>query len=212
MTDVIPGIYENDIVEVEAKIKVVAPYVNSIQLDISDGSFVSKISVCDPELLKKVTLNYPDIIFEAHLMVSKPEKYIRPYADIGFKRLIAHLESDDPRLFIDEARYENIEIGLAIDAPTDIETIEPFLDELDFVLVMTATAGASGQQLLPETIEKIRRIHESYPNLPIEVDCGINDKTSKAVKDAGAVRLVVTSFIFAKPQDIEKSISLILSS
>jgi ribulose-phosphate 3-epimerase len=197
MIDVIPGIYDKDEAEVRRKIALVAPYVSWIQIDFSDGTLVPKISLTDIAVLEKIIKEYPSLSFEAHLMVDHPEKYVRDLSGAGFKRLIAHVESADPRLFLEEAEYESIEVGMAIDGPTDFEQIEPYLDNVDFVLVITSEMGASGQPFQPETVDKVKQIHENLPDLPIEVDCGINDKTARMARDAGATRLAVTSYLFS---------------
>ncbi len=200
MIDIIPGILEKDWVEIERKITLVAPYVSWVQIDIADNTLVPNQTFLDfPQLPQTPQL-------EAHLMVANPEKYIRPLVDAGFKRLIAHLESSDPRLFLDQARFEHVEVGIAIDGPTEIEQIEPFLEEVDCVLVMMIEAGFSGQEFGQENIEKIKTIHQGFPNLPIEVDGGINEATAKLVKDAGATRLVSTSYLFKDPQKIAQAI------
>ena len=86
-----------------------------------------------------------DRSFEAHIMTASPEKLIKRLADAGFKRLIGHVEAHDPRQFLDEAEYESVEVGLALDGPSEVEIIEPYLDTIDVVLVMTIEAGFSGE-------------------------------------------------------------------
>lgn len=206
MIDVIPAIIEKDWAEIERKIKLAAPLVGSIQVDFADNTIVPNTTFLDLPAFAPLIQEYQAVAFEAHLMVANPHKLIRPAADSGFKRIIAHVESADPRLFLDEARYESVEVGMAIDGPTEIEQIEPFLEEVDFVLVMTIEAGFGGQPFLPETVEKIKAIHSHYPDLPIEVDGGINDKTVKLVKDAGATRLVSGSYLFKDPTHIAHAI------
>lgn len=203
MIDVIPGILEKDFAEIERRIRMVTPYVSWVQIDVADNTLVPNETFLQfdqfNQLAKLVQL-------EAHLMVAEPEKYIRPLADAGFKRLIAHVESHDPRRFLDEATYESVEAGIAIDGSTELEAVEPFLESVDVVLVMTIEAGFSGQQLMPETLEKIKKIHENFPDLAIEVDGGINDKTAKLVRDAGATRLVSTSYLFRDPTQVASAI------
>lgn len=203
MVDVIPGILEKDFAEIERRVKLVAPYVSWVQIDVADNTLVPNETLVKfdqfDQLAKLVQL-------EAHLMVAEPEKYIRPLADSGFKRLIAHVEAHDPRRFLDEAKYESVEVGMAIDGPTELEVIEPFLDSIDVVLVMTIEAGFSGQQLMPETLEKIKTIRRNFPDLPIAVDGGINEATARLVRDAGATRLVSTSYLFRDPEHIAEAI------
>lgn len=203
MIDVIPGILEKEWSTIEAKLLLVVPYVEWVQIDIADNTLVPNETILDfaefAALAQKTSL-------EAHLMVAQPEKYIKPLVDAGFKRIIAHVEADDPRLFLEKAKFESIEVGLALDGPTEIDQIEPFLDEIDTVLIMTIEAGFSGQELLPETVDKIKVIHQNFPDLPIEVDGGINQKSAKIVIDAGATRLVSTSYLFKDPGGIAQAI------
>lgn len=206
MIDIIPGILEKDFSEVERRVKLVAAYVSWVQIDVADNTLVPNETFLKFDQFVQLGKLDKAPSLEAHLMVAEPEKYIRPLADAGFKRLIAHVEAHDPRRFLDEAKYESVEVGLAIDGPTDLEQIEPFLEEIDVVLVMTIEAGFSGQQLMPETLEKIKTIRRNFPDLPIAVDGGINDKTARLVRDAGATRLVSTSYLFKDPANIAAAI------
>ena len=194
MLDIIPGIFEKDFDEVVRKIDLVAAHVTSVQIDVADNTLVEAQSFLDFAKLAGVIAKYPHVSFEAHLMVTNPEKYIRPLVDAGFKRLIPHVESNDPRQFIADAAYESVEVGIGIDGPTEIEQIEPFLETIDLVLLMTAELG--GTLFLPETVEKIRSIKEHYPDVPMAVQGGMDDRTVKIVSDAGATRIVSTDYIF----------------
>jgi ribulose-phosphate 3-epimerase len=211
MIEIIPGILEKEWSEIERKIKLVAPYVSWVQIDIADNTLVTNITFLDFD--KNTFAQIPDwdimqknLSFEAHLMVANPEKYIHPLVDAGFKRLIAHIEANDPRRFLDTAHYESVEVGIAIDGTTELEQIEPFLEEVDVVLVMTIEAGFSGQPFLPETLEKVKSIRRNVPDLSVEVDGGIDDKTARLVKESGATRLVSTTYLFKSPREISQAI------
>jgi ribulose-phosphate 3-epimerase len=198
MIDVIPGINEPTLEEIERKIDLVVPHTPWVHIDFLDETLFPNTSYMDIEKLKPL-IDRSGLSFEAHLMVGKPEKYLKALADAGFKRVIIHVECDDPRLFLDEAQYESIEVGIAIDAATEIEALDPFLEEVDVALVMTVEAGASGAAFMPETVDKVRIIKEHFPTLVIEVDGGINDKTASVVREAGATRLVSTTYVFNDP-------------
>lgn len=201
MNDIIPGIYEKNLEDIQAKIAIAAPHVSWLHIDVADQTLVENESFRDFALWKAMP---EQCSFEAHLMVANPETYVRPLVEAGFKRLIAHVESQDPRRFIEMAQYEEIEVGLAIDGPTEFEMIEPFLEEIDVVLVMTIEAGFSGQPFLPETVEKIKLIHQNVPDLIIEVDGGITDQTAKICKESGANRFVSTSYLFSHKSQFQE--------
>ena len=203
MIEIIPGILEQEWSKIEERIRLAAPFTPWIQIDVADNTLVPNATFLDFEKFKPIAQKTS---LEAHLMVAHPEKYTRQLADSGFKRLIAHVEGADPRLFLDQARYESVEVGIAVDGPTEIEQLEPYLEEVDCVLVMLIEAGFSGQELQPENLEKIKTIHRNVPDLPIEVDGGINEVTARLVKDAGATRLVTTTYIYKDPQKIFEAI------
>lgn len=207
MIEVIPGILEQGWSEIERKVALVAPHVAWVQIDIADNTMVPMATFSDFSQFKSLTnstsrFNLSKLSLEAHLMVANPGKYIQPLVDSGFTRLIAHLEADDPRRFLDEVRYESVEVGVAIDGPTEFAEVEPFLEEVDLVLVMTAEVGLAGSPFLPEAVEKIKAIRRHLPDLPIEVEGGIDEVTAKIVKDAGATRLVLNTYIFKGSQKI----------
>lgn len=204
MVEVIPGINELEWPEIRRKMELVTGYVPWVQIDIADGTLVPNKTFLDFDKFREVSEN---ISLEAHLMVAHPEKYVKQLADVGFKRLIAHVEAVDPRLFLEEVQYESVEVGLAIDGPSEFDILEPFLNEIDMALVMTIEAGPSGQPFLPESVEKIRILRRNLPDLAIEVDGGITDKTASIVIEAGATRLVSTTFVFTHPQGVSAAIA-----
>ncbi len=207
MIEVIPGILEKDFGEIEKRVVLVTGLVEWVQIDFEDNTLVPNETFLDTARFKDLIAKYSNLSFEAHLMVDYPEKYIRPLIDVGFKRLIAHVEANDPRQFLDAAQYESVEVGLAIDGATEFNEIEPFLDAIDVALVMTIEAGFSGSPFLPETVEKIKTIHQNFPDLSIEVDGGINEQTVRLVKEAGATRIVSTSYLFKDPHNIAAAIA-----
>ena len=209
MAEVIPGILEKEWEMIEERLRLVTGLVDWVQIDFADNTMVPNTTFLDFSRFSRSPLSplsprFPSL--EAHFMVANPEKYIKAAADAGFKRLIAHVEAHDLRIFLDQVTYEHVEVGIAIDGPTEFEAIEPFLEEVDFVLVMMVEAGFSGGTFLPECIEKIKSIRSYFPDLPIEVSGGISDTTARLVREAGATRLVSTSYIFKDPANIAAAI------
>ena len=203
MVEIIPGILEKEWEMIEERLRLVTGLVEWVQIGFADNTMVPNTTFLD---FSRFSLLPQSPQLEAHLMVSQPEKYIKAAADAGFKRLIAHVEAHDPRVFLDQVKYEHVEVGIGIDGPTEFETVEPFLEEVDFVEVMMVEAGFSGGAFLPECVEKIKSIRSYLPDVPIEVSGGMTDKTARLVREAGATRLVANSFLFKSPANIRAAL------
>lgn len=193
MFEVIPGILEKDWDSIERKINLVLPFAKTIHIDILDGKFAPNTTFLDPAPFKK----YSDkIFFEVHLMVEEPINYLKPWADAGVRRFIGHVEKmSNQEEFVAQGQLLG-EVGLAIDGPTSIDSIKVPLSDLDYLLIMTITAGFSGQSFTVEYLEKVKAIRNQSVTIPIEVDGGINDQTILSARDAGVNRFAATSFIY----------------
>lgn len=208
---IVPGILEKEWEGVEEKVARAAPYAPWIHIDIADGTMVPAVTPIDFDKYAGLFTQYPHVSFEAHLLVANPDKYLKGLVDAGFKRLIFHVESNDPRRFLELVKFEEVEVGIAIDGPTEVVEVEPFLEEVDFVLVAAVEEGVSGQSFMPETVDKVKLLRQSYMDLPIVVVGGITPAIARTVIDAGATRLVSTSFLFGDEQDIGGRIELLRS-
>lgn len=202
MIEIIPAILEKDFGEIEKKIHLVEKLVSWIQIDIADGTLVPNTTFLDPEPFKKVTT---PVKFELHLMVKDPLRYVENFAKVGFKRFYAHVEGDFVEEYIQQGYKLGVEVGLAIDGPTDFEKIHPYIDNLNGVLVMAIDAGFSGRPYREDTIEKIKKIREIDMDIPITVDGAMNPENAKKVVTVGATRINSNSFLFSSP-DIGKAI------
>lgn len=213
--EIIPGILEKDWAEIEKKINLARQFSKTIHIDIIDGKFAPNTTFLDPLPFRPYT---KDILFEAHLMVDEPIEYLKPFADVGFRRFLGHIEKmSDQVEFVAEAQFLG-EVGLVIDTPSSIDVLDVPLDDLDCLLIMTVKAGFSGQEFMSDVLEKVKTLrsktlHEGQRKpFPIEVDGGINDKTVVDSIKSGANRFVATSFIFnsqnpqAQYQFLEKQI------
>lgn len=194
MIDVIPGILETEFEEIKRRVTKVAPYVEWVQIDLADGVLVDNETFMDPD-------SFADLAVpphrELHMMVEDPIDKVDEWVEAGFERLIAQIEGiGDPEAFIDAVQLHSLEVGLALDIDTPVSLIEDYLEILDVVLLMGVQAGYSGQEFNPQVLDKIRKIREIDEMVPIEIDGGINERTGRMCADAGATRLVSTSYIF----------------
>jgi len=196
--EILPGILEKDFDKILEKFNLVKDLVSWIHIDVLDNTLIPNETFNNWDRYREISSK---INLEAHLMVSDPAKYVQSMVSSGFKRLIAHSEGDTVRDFIQKARVCGVEVGVSIDGPSKFELIEPYLDEVDCVLVMMYKAGKSGQKFQPEQLEKIKKIKKEHPHLPVEVDGGTDDKTASLSIKAGATRLISTSFLFWENKD-----------
>jgi ribulose-phosphate 3-epimerase len=196
---VVPSVLTDDPKDFERKIRILEKLAEVIQVDIMDGEFVPNTSIGVSEVQR---VN-PRCRIEAHLMVKHPLKYIQSFARVGAFRIMAHVESDDKtREVINEIRQFNMEVGLALNPPTPVGKIKPFLDSLDAVLVMGVNPGFQGQEFITDILDKVRAVKDTHPEIIVEVDGGVNPDTGPALVEAGVDILNVGSYFF-KGQSFE---------
>ncbi|MCJ7572530.1 MAG: ribulose-phosphate 3-epimerase [Candidatus Thermoplasmatota archaeon] len=197
---IIPAIIAKSQKEFEEKINKVKDFVDIIQLDFMDGKFVPNSSI-------NFDFKIPssDCVFEAHLMIQDPLKWVEKY----YKKvdtILIHFEScKNPKKVIDIVKKKGKRIGFVLNPETPIDSIQNFLDDINQVLIMTVNPGFYGSPFLPEMIDKIKKLRKKCPNLDIEVDGGITDKTIGLVNEAGANLFVSGSYI-VKSDNIKKAI------
>jgi ribulose-phosphate 3-epimerase len=195
MVEVIPGILEQNFTEIVRKVRMVEEFIPWVQIDLLDGTLFGNTNFHNPEKFSEFRTA---VKLELHMMVKNPQQLVDAWAGAGIRRFIAHLEGlSDPEIFIAKVRSKNLQVGLALDIDTPVEKVKPFLPNIDVVLIMTIHTGKSGQAFQLSSLNKISKLREFSPDFPIEVDGGINLETGKKVVEAGATRLVSTSYIFS---------------
>lgn len=179
-------------------------------LDVMDGAFVPNITF-GPPIIKAIR-KCSDIVFDAHLMIQDPVRYIDAFVDAGCDYITVHCESEgDIHGAIARIRELGAIPGISINPETPFEKVEPYLDEVDMILVMTVHPGFGGQSFIEECVPKISMARDwalrNDRNLEISVDGGINADTGKLCVDAGATVLVAGSSLF-KLDDMAPEIAL----
>lgn len=173
-----------------------------LHIDVMDGHFVPNLSM-GPAVVASLR-NVTKLPLEVHLMVERPDRFFRPFAEAGGNTLIPHVEvTDDPRPWFAEVRRLNCRVGLAIRPDTPIERLAPYLSDIDIALCMTVFPGYAGQAFLPGSLDRIRQLRDLidriHPACELEVDGGINLETGGDTVSAGANVLVAATSIFQAP-------------
>ena len=173
-----------------------------LHIDVMDGHFVPNISLgaCVYKGLK----NKVDLVFDVHLMIKDPRKYAMDFIKAGADILTFHYEAldtkDEINELIDFIHQNNTKVGISIKPNTKVEVLDPILEKLDLVLVMSVEPGFGGQSFIPNALDKISYLknmkNKNGYNYEIEVDGGINKETSKLCVDAGVDVLVAGTYIY----------------
>ena len=169
---------------------------DELHLDVMDGHFVPNITF-GPFIVKAIK-RITELPLSAHLMITHPERYIEEFIFAGCSAICFHLEaSGDPTSIINTIHKNRAKAGLVINPDTPIKVVEPYLDRIDFVLIMSVHPGFAEQEFIVDIIPKIKVVRNLALKLDIAVDGGINDKTVDCVIEAGANIVVSASYIFS---------------
>lgn len=210
---IVPSILSANQDRLQKEINEVEEHSDLLQVDVMDNKFVPNITP-QAELLKKFVTKVP---LDIHLMVKEPsEEYIKTFTNSNRKlkinNITVHYEAcSNLEKTLSFIKKNNIIPCIAINPKTPLDKIKKILNKVGMVLIMTVEPGFSGQKFIEECMEKVKELRKLKPNIDIEVDGGINDKTAPIATKAGANVLVVSSFIF-KAKDKVKAIKDILKS
>ena len=170
-----------------------------LHVDVMDGLFVPSISYGMPVL--KAVRPHTDMFLDVHLMIEKPERYVEEFATCGADLVNFHLEAtEDVKGCIDKIRATGKKVGITIKPATPAETVEPYLELVDMVLVMTVEPGFGGQKLIPECLNKVAAIRKMITDrglaIDLEVDGGIHLDNVVQALEKGANVIVAGSAVF----------------
>ena len=185
-----------------------------LHFDVMDGHFVPNISFGVPVLKNIAHMHH--MVNDVHIMIAEPKKYIEKFASAGADIITFHYEAcaDDTEVkeVIDLIHQYHVKAGISIKPNTKVEVLDPFLGDLDLVLVMSVEPGFGGQSFIPSALDKIAYLRKAAEQngfkYLIEVDGGINAETGKLCKDAGVDILVAGSYLFGHEDIKERMESL----
>ena len=184
-----------------------------IHIDVMDGHFVPNITI-GPEVIKKLR-KYTSLPFDVHLMISPVHDFIKNFADAGADIITIHPETtDNLTSSIEKIKSYNKKVGISLNPETSVNKALPVLKLIDLVLVMSVNPGFGGQKFIENTLDKVKllrkEIDEKKLKVQIEIDGGINFKSSKMAKKAGVDILVSGTTIFEENGgNLKKNIQLL---
>ena len=203
MVRIAPSILSGNFLNLEPDIRMVNKNADLIHIDVLDGSFVPNISFGFPvveAIAKAVT-----VPMDVHLMIVNPDKYVERFAKTGAEMISFHLEAadqagKDPRDIIAQIKSFGVKAGLVINPDIPVERLFPYIDDVDFFLIMSVFAGFGGQKFIPESIDRIKTLKAEMDRRgvvkDIEVDGGVSASNAHILAEAGATILVAGSSVF----------------
>jgi len=167
-----------------------------LHLDVMDGAFVPSISFGMPVIksLRKISGQ----IFDVHLMIENPDRYLEDFKSAGADIITVHAEaSKHLHRTVTKIKDLGLRAGVSINPATPLSAIELVLSEVDMVLIMSVNPGFGGQKFIPFTLDKVRKLREMAPDMNIEVDGGVNKDNAAGLVRAGANILVAGTAVFS---------------
>ena len=203
-----PSLLSANFTRLREDIKIVEKLgVNRLHLDVMDGHFVPNLTF-GPFIISQIR-EITDLHLETHLMIEEPHKYIKDYAKAGSDTIIIHYEAsnnieEDLRLI----KNCNKKSGIAINPDTDYKLLNPYLDDLDYILIMSVFPGFGGQKFIDSTLESMKYLvnKSKNKNITIGVDGGVNLSTIDKVYKTGVDVTIVGSALYGA-ENIEKRYS-----
>ena len=170
-----------------------------LHLDVMDGAFVPSISFGMPVIAS--LRGYTDLVFDVHMMVEDPGRYVESIRKAGADIITVHQEAcTHLDRVIGQIKASGAKAGVALNPATPVSTLECVLDQVDMVLVMSVNPGFGGQKFIPYTLDKVRALRQYFDgkglSTDIQVDGGVNRDTIRPLIEAGANVLVAGSAVF----------------
>jgi ribulose-phosphate 3-epimerase len=195
--EVVPSMLSSDFAELANEIaEIESAHVKMVHLDVMDGHFVPNITIGPPVFSK--LRQHSSLVFDCHLMISEPAKYVERFVEAGANHITFHIEAtDEPEAIIERLGALGCTAGICLNPETEVDAIEKVAKLCDMVLVMTVHPGFGAQEFMPEVAKKIAEVRELVgPDIRVEVDGGIDVETTPVVVSYGADTLVAGHAIF----------------
>ena len=170
--------------------------VDQLHFDVMDAHFVPNLSF-GPSFCRAIHRQFPDLKIDVHLMMDNPENYLDTFVQYGASSITVHREVfDDPRPILKMIKEKGLLGGLSVKPGTKADTLLPYLDNTDILLIMTVEPGFGGQKFMPEQVEKIRFLRQKGYQGIIAVDGGVNLENAPILRDAGVDWLIMGTSYF----------------
>lgn len=199
MIKISPSILAADFSDLKSEInKIEAAGADMVHIDVMDGLFVPNISFGLPviEAIRRCT----NLLFDVHLMIKSPERYIKEFKEAGADIITVHAEATDHlHRTLQSIKASGAKAGVALNPGTDPSAIKYVLSETDMVLVMTVNPGFGGQKFIGDMTKKVAEVRAMAPGIDIEADGGISSDNIDLVTRAGANVIVAGSAVFNAP-------------
>ena len=193
-----PSILAADFANLASDIARVAGEVDLLHVDCMDGHYVPNLTIGPPVVA--ALRPHTELFLDCHLMVDNPGRLLGDFAEAGADGLTVHVELGDPRPLLSEIASLGVRRGLAFDPETPFDAVEPFLGDIDLLLVMSVHTGYGGQPFIPEVLDKVRAarklIDAEGMAVEIEIDGGIKADNAAVAAAAGVDILVSGTGIF----------------
>jgi len=171
---------------------------DGLHLDIMDGQFVPNLTF-GPKAVAAIN-RATNLFLDVHLMIYNPFEFVEKFIESGADRITFHFEATEGvEETIDYIRKCGAQVGIAICPETPVEMLTRFVDKVDTVLIMSVKPGFGGQTFMPKALDKIKFLRKMAPQVGIQVDGGINDKTGAKCVTAGANELVAGTYLYKAP-------------
>ncbi|MGL6120836.1 MAG: ribulose-phosphate 3-epimerase [Fusobacteriaceae bacterium] len=165
-------------------------------IDVMDGNFVPNITFGPPVI--KAIRKHSNLIFDVHLMIDAPERYIDDFVMAGADIITVHVESTKHlHRTIQQIKAKGVKVGVSLNPATSTDCLKYIIDDLDMVLIMSVNPGFGGQTFIESAVDKIAAVRKMSKTVDIQVDGGITDKTIGRCIEAGANIFVAGSYVFS---------------